>query len=832
MAAPAQQIEPKAALDQQIAQVVREMLAEQGKAAAASRVNADSSFERDLGLGSLDLVELVVRCEARLEIAVPDEVAEQADTPAGWARAILQGGQEAAKSVYRIVPPPTAPPVAPTEARTLVDALRLHSAAAPDRVVLHVLMQGGGLGRTGAQLLESAELLARGLAAQGIRAQDRVALLVPPGLEYFEAFLAIQLAGATPVPLYAPGPANHLEDHTNEQGAILRETGTSALVTTPALRPLSRILRAVAPDILDAFEPESLRAEGRRTWADLPGPTLAAPAFVQMSSGATGAPKPVAVSHEALLANLRAVGERLELRGGDAVACCLPLAGGWGLLSWSLSLYYGLPFTYVDPRDFAERPDSWLWAIHNSRSTISAAPNAAYDVCARRIPLWTIEGLDLRSWRCAINSGELVRQETVETFTRRLGPFGFRREAMMPTYAIAEAGVMTMPRVESLAAPDSSGYYPLGEALAGLDIRAVEGQVEYRPAGTRAWIATGDLGYFREGNLTITGRGREVLQREGRALSPDPLEAASAQVAGVAPGAAAAFSVRMAGGERLVLVVESAAANTAASSGVVALLRQAVRRVTGEQVDDIVLASPGALPRTGDGRIRRPLAREQYLQGRFNSGGASAGMEQATLWCKHLPSMTRMGARAAHQRADAWLRQWQAASAAGQTALTAARARNVLNQLGHEAVIEGELAAHTLVVVHRCGPLDPVAFATFSRVPLRFAGDSVRAGTPEWLHASLRPLIVSTEEEMRHALDQGVLVQFPDNDLGEPAARSRFRLPPFRVAKAVVPAVVQQARRTTTIRFAKAITPEADAAATRELTRAVLARLRNGHPHA
>src|SRR5436309_15282713 len=104
MASQAQQIEPKVALDRQIAELVREMLSEQGKTALAERVNADSSFERDLGLGSLDLVELVVRCESKLEIAVPDEVAEQADTPAGWARAILQGGQEAAKSVYRIVP--------------------------------------------------------------------------------------------------------------------------------------------------------------------------------------------------------------------------------------------------------------------------------------------------------------------------------------------------------------------------------------------------------------------------------------------------------------------------------------------------------------------------------------------------------------------------------------------------------------------------------------------------------------------------------------------------------------------------------------------------------
>src|SRR6185295_9105238 len=141
-----------------------------------------------------------------------------------------------------------------------------------------------------------------------------------------EAYLATLLVGATPVPLHPPSNPRFLENYANEQGAILRETNASALIIPRTLRPLSRILRSLAPDLLGAFDAARLRAEGKRTWIDLPGPTLAAPALIQMTSGATGTPKPVAISHAALIAHIRALGERLELRAGDAVASCQPLA--------------------------------------------------------------------------------------------------------------------------------------------------------------------------------------------------------------------------------------------------------------------------------------------------------------------------------------------------------------------------------------------------------------------------------------------------------------------------------------------------------------------------
>jgi hypothetical protein len=469
-----------------------------------------------------------------------------------------------------------------------------------------------------------------------------------------------------------------------------------------------------------------------------------------------------------------------------------------------------------------------LWAIHNSKATIAFAPDSAYNSCARRIPLWTIEGLDLGSWRCAVNGGELVRRESVEAFALRFSPFGFRRDAMQFAYGLAEAGgVLALSGRGHNGEPDARGYYAVGEPLPGCDLRAAEGQIEFRPAGGQAWVGTGDLGYFHDGALVITGRAKEVLQSQGKLLSPNAIETAASRVPGVLSGVTAAFSVHNSSREQLVIAAEAAAEPGIAAERVVAQVRRAAQPAVGDAGIQVVLTPLGSLPRTGDGRLRRILARELYREGTLTQNGTNATVARKVTWLKNLPGIARMWVRTTSRRLDRQFRRWKATFAAGQPPLNAERARSVLNHLGHEAIIEGELQARTLVAVHRCGPLDPVVFAAFSRVPIHFAGDAVLIGVPRWLHASLRPLIVETEADLKRALEQGVVVQFPDNELGEPAARCRFRLPPFRVATSIVPAAVQQVRSATTIRLGKAMAPADEATATRELLRAALTRLRD-----
>ena len=109
--------------------------------------------------------------------------------------------------------------------------------------------------------------------------------------------------------------------------------------------------------------------------------------------------------------------------------------------SWLMCLHNGVPLTLMPPTAFLARPERWLWAIHERRATLSPAPNFAYELCVRKIPDQALEGLDLSSWRAALNGAEPVSPETIDRFVERFARYGFRREAMMPVYGLAESAV-------------------------------------------------------------------------------------------------------------------------------------------------------------------------------------------------------------------------------------------------------------------------------------------------------------------------------------------------------------------------------------------------------
>jgi acyl carrier protein len=819
---------------------VRELLIEQGKDRAARSLTLHSSFQRDLGLASLDLVELVIRCETRLELELPDEIAEQADTPAGWVKAIQQGSQDTeAKSAYRIVPPSGDAPAVPHGARDFAEVLRRHAEHAPGRIHIHLIEEGKGQGITCSQLLQSATTVARGLCGQGLRRDDRVAILLPNSAEFFEAFFGAVLAGGIPVPLYPPESEARLGEYIRGQSALLANVGARCLIAFDAVHSASRIMRVAAPG-LDVTTVEQLRRVGTKAPARLPEPSEYA--LIQYTSGSTGEPKAVALTHAAILANLRAIGARLAVTGADAVVSWLPLASDMGLVgSWLFSLYHGAPLTQLSPREFQTRPESWLWAIHDSRGTLSAAPNSAYERCTRQIPLWTLEGIDLSAWRVAAVAGEQVLASTLERFTRRFAFTGLDSAAMLPCYGLAENSVaLAMPAVgDGAVRRHANGAVSVGTPLESHEARVVhpdehgEGRLEFRSptvcsgywsggklipvASPEGWVDSGDLAIVDGGEIFVTGRAKDTIIKEGRSLAPLPIEAAVSDVAGVRLGAAVAIGVPDAatGTERLVVVAESGAERSDLPR-VRAGIAHAVAAAIAIPPDDIVLIPPGTLPRTSNGKQRRAAVRGMYQSGALGAEPAAPWLQMTGLWFSNLPALSSRGFARALSASGRALTRALAFSVAmaggcltrlpGLNGLVGPVSRMILSIVGRSPKRYGDAPRGAAVIAaNRTSPLDPLSLVALVSERAVLCGDDAvlgLRGAPRFL---LQPAVIP-RDGCRHALRAGrTVLLFPDAPVGAPPRRCRFRLEALDAAVEervpIVPAAVVEIEGRTVVRF-------------------------------
>ncbi|HXH13165.1 MAG TPA: AMP-binding protein [Alphaproteobacteria bacterium] len=629
----------------------------------------DSSLERELGFDSLGRVELLQRLERAFAVTLPDRLLATAETPRDLLRAIQtanKDGQPLQMSPISIGVS-SAPEATSHHATTIVELLHWHVQSHPERLYLYLYGETGSAQEmTYGDLFEGAMAVAGGLRARGLEPGQTAALMLPTGGDFFSGFYGILLAGGIPVPLYPPARWSQIEDHLRRQAGILTNAQAALLITVPEAQRLARLLRSQVGSLHSVVTVAELAADRK----DYSPPTVLSQdiALLQYTSGSTGMPKGVILTHANLLANIRIMGQVAKTTAADVFVSWLPLYHDMGLIGACLgSLYHGCPLVLMSPLSFLARPERWLWAIHTHRGTISAAPNFAYELCLRRLDEHAFEGLDLSSWRLALNGAEPISPDTITRFCERFAPYGFRPEAITPVYGLAESSLgLAFPppgrglcidrvkrepfqragRAEPAADDDPTmlRFVSCGYPLPGHQIRIVDdtgyeaaerqvGRLQFKgPSVTSGyfrnaeatqrlfdgdWLDSGDLAYIASGEVYLTGRAKDLIIRAGRNIYPHELEDVIGDLPGIRKGCVAVFgsSDPVSGTERLVVLAETRETDAARREQLHRQIDAVVVDVLGMPADDVVLAPPQTVLKTSSGKIRRADCRARYERG-------------------------------------------------------------------------------------------------------------------------------------------------------------------------------------------------------------------------
>lgn len=638
----------------------------------AAQTTLDSALDRDLGFDSLSRVELLLRIERAFGVSLPEQVAMTVETPRDLLRAVLSGhimGRPATVAPASIVAPGDVAEV-PVEAETLLDVLDWHVHNNPQRP--HIYLYGEEDEPetiTYAALFDGARAIAAGLHAHDLQPGQNVAVMLPTGRDYLYSFFGILMAGGIPVPIYPPARASQIEEHLRRHASILANANTVFLITVPEARAIARLLKAQVEILRSVITPGELAAHG--TAVTVPAVSAGDIAMLQYTSGSTGAPKGVVLTHADLLANIRAMGDIVQVDHTDVFVSWLPMYHDMGLIgAWLGSLYYAITLVLMSPLTFLVHPQRWLWAIHHHRGTLSAAPNFAFELCLSKLADNDIEGLDLNSWRMAFNGAEPVSPNTVRRFSQRFARYGFRPETMAPVYGLAEAAVGLafpppgrIPPIDRIQRDvfESSGeampadaadahaleFVACGQPLPGYQIRIVdpsgrelperhEGRLEFRgpsatsgyfrnPDATRSlfdgdWLDSGDLAYIVGGDIYLTRRIKDVIIRGGRNLYPYEAEEAIGDIPGIRKGCVAVFGSTdpAAGTERLIVIAETRETVPEKLDALRVQVNAVTTDVLDTPPDDVVIAIPHTVIKTSSGKIRRNAVRELYERGQLS----------------------------------------------------------------------------------------------------------------------------------------------------------------------------------------------------------------------
>lgn len=502
------------------------------------------------------------------------------------------------------------------------------------------------------ELWQQAEALAQVLVAQGLNGQ-RVLLVCKSQQQFVVAFYACLLGGVVAVPSVVPRRRHLLERlqliADDAQARAILFDGDEIAQWSPADDSLLRIDLRTPLATADADAAPAL-----------PPVAEDMPAFLQYTSGSTGDPKGVVVSHGNLVRNCAVIAEAMEISSSSSLFTALPLFHDMGLVGGVLQLMYsGCVAGFLSPSEFVQYPERWLQIISRFGVSISGGPNFMFDLAARAIKAGDLDGVNLASWRVAFCGAEPIRAATIARFSERYAALGFRAEAFYPCYGMAEstlfisgAQAATPVCIEARDGVDvvGCGMPRLDTAIAIVDVQTrlrlpdgesgeiwVRGgsvaqgywrrpelsreifQARLADGDGRPHLRTGDLGFLKDGQLYVTGRIKDLIIVNGKKYSPQDIEH-ECELAhdALRQAGGAAFGVSSGDAERLVVVFELKRDWLRRDEEWPAVRAAARRRISdqfGVPLAELVLIKPGALPRTSSGKVRRSQCRQDYLAG-------------------------------------------------------------------------------------------------------------------------------------------------------------------------------------------------------------------------
>ena len=526
---------------------------------------------------------------------------------------------------------------------------------------------------------ERAHVTARKLIGAGFAVGERLLITADTWPGFFDSFFGAQSAGLVPVPVSIPVGIGGKDAYLDQ---LRRQLVASGAVAAVGIDDLAGFLA----DAAEQFP--AVRLHGGKNALDaLPEKAVdlrplgpADLSYIQFSSGSTRHPHGVQISQRALMANLAGMTgpAGLDVVPGDRTATWLPLYHDMGLIGFLMApLSCQLSIDYLTPRDFARRPMQWLNIISRNRGTISYSPSFGYDLSTRRGAMQVPADLDLSCWRRAGIGGDMIRPEVLHRFADAFEPSGFDRKAFIPSYGMAEVclaitfspqglGVRT-DVVDRIALADQQRAVPAadpqdgqrarsfvlcGRVLPGhlLEVRDPDGKLLAdrevgrifiqgpsvmpgyfgEPEATRevladdGWLDTGDLGYWLNGEIVVTGRAKDLIIINGRNVWPQDIEWAIEAKRIVKNGDAAAFSIDTGEGERVVVAV---LARVSGEEGRAVLARDvagAVREAIAVDCDVALVPPTTGLPTTTSGKLSRSRAKANYLAGLYTHKPAAA----------------------------------------------------------------------------------------------------------------------------------------------------------------------------------------------------------------